>query len=219
MTDTINEQWFSIPEYKGFYSITRSGKIKNDRTGHILSFYINKKGYKCIDLSTNGKRHKCRLHQLLANTFIGEQKKGLCVRHLDGNSLNNSIENLAYGTQSDNEKDSVKHGTHYRNCKITPDIARKIAMDKRPYKLIASDFNLSPNYISDIKSGIYWGRETQGIRFQRGRHNPNPRKKIFNEEETKYIADKNHSYKEIHKRIKVSNDVIRRIRREYKISV
>lgn len=219
MTDTINEQWFSIPEYKGFYSITRSGKIKNDRTGHILSFYVNKKGYKCVDLATNGERHKCRLHQLLAHTFIGEQKKGFCVRHLDGNSMNNSIENLAYGTQSDNEKDSVKHGTHYRNCKITPDIARKIAMDKRPYKLIASDFNLSRNYISDIKSGIYWGRETQGIRFQRGIHNPSPRKQIFSEEETKYIADKNHSYKEIRKRIKVSDDVIRRIRREYKISV
>lgn len=219
MTNTINEQWFPIPEFNGVFSITKQGIVKNNRTGNILSTYTNNKGYKCIDLPINGKKYKCRLHQLVAHTFIGPQQKGICVRHLDGNSLNNSVENLAYGTQSDNEQDSVKHGTHYRNHKITPEIARKIAMDKRPYKLIAKDFGLSYNYISDIKGGIFWGRETEGVRFQRGRHNPSPRKKIFSEEETKYIADKNHSYKEIHERIEVSNDVIRRIRREYKVSI
>lgn len=217
MTDTIDEHWFSIPEFKGFYSITYSGKIKNDRTNHILSTFTNKKGYKCVDLSIQGKKHKCRLHQLLAHTFIGEQKKGICVRHLDGNSLNNSIENLAYGTQSDNEQDSIRHGTHYRNCKITPEIARKIAIDKRPYKLIAADFKLAPGYISDIKCGINWGRETQGIRYQRGVHNPSPRKKLFTDSETKYIADKNNSYKDIKKKFGISNDIIVRVRREQKV--
>ena len=35
------------------------------------------------------------------------------VRHLDGNSRNDSAENLAWGTRLENMRDMRRHGTHH----------------------------------------------------------------------------------------------------------
>lgn len=47
---------------------------------------------------------------MVAAAFIGEDDR--LVRHLDGDPTNNRADNLAYGTVSENQLDSVDHGTH-----------------------------------------------------------------------------------------------------------
>lgn len=47
---------------------------------------------------------------------------GLECRHLDGNSNNNNLENLCWGTRGENRKDSAKHGT-LNTVKLTQDDA------------------------------------------------------------------------------------------------
>ena len=49
------------------------------------------------------------VHQLAAYQKFGEAalKENIVVRHLDGNSLNNSYDNLAIGTSSDNMQDRL----------------------------------------------------------------------------------------------------------------
>jgi hypothetical protein len=207
-----NIDYFPIPSFEEYF-ISNNGKIFSKKSNKFLKSWINKKGYESIDLVKNSKRYKFRIHSLVAATFIGEKKIGLHTRHLDGNKLNNFYKNLAYGTQSDNEKDSVKHGTHYRNTKITIDQAKQIAKDTRPYQEIANEFNLTRNYISDIKSGIYWKRETEGIRFQRGRKCP-INKKIFTKEQILQILDKNNPRSKLVKDFGVSIHVIKRIRNQ-----
>jgi HNH endonuclease len=44
--------------------------------------------------------------------FVGPPPSGQEIRHLDGNPANDHLYNLAYGTRSQNQKDSVRHGTH-----------------------------------------------------------------------------------------------------------
>ena len=34
------------------------------------------------------------------------------ARHLDGDSINNHLDNLEWGTRSENTKDAIKHGTN-----------------------------------------------------------------------------------------------------------
>lgn len=70
-------------------------------------------GYYFIRLYKNGRGKNFTIHSLVARAFLGECPEGYEVRHLDGNSKNNSIQNLKYGTRSENRQDSVKHGTHY----------------------------------------------------------------------------------------------------------
>lgn len=215
MADTINEQWLPVPEYKGLYEVSSIGRVRSIRANRLLSLWTSKKGYFCADLTKEGIRKHRTVHTLVAEAFIGPRKEGFCVRHLDGNPKNNTVDNLAYGTQSDNEQDSVRHGTHYRNHKLSIEQVKKIAADPRRYLEIAKDYGIGRNYVCDIKCGIYWGRETEGIRVLSERIPIN--KYIPTEEQTQFICDKNHSFREISEKLGIKRDVIKRIRRENRI--
>lgn len=49
--------------------------------------------------------------------FVGPCPDGMEVCHNDGNPENNRVENLRYGTRSDNMRDKRKHGTCYNSNK------------------------------------------------------------------------------------------------------
>ena len=53
-----------------------------------------------------------RVHVLVAEAFIGPRPEGMNILHSDDNPENNKAENIRYGTQSENLKDSVRNGTH-----------------------------------------------------------------------------------------------------------
>jgi hypothetical protein len=58
-------------------------------------------------------------------------------RHLDGNALNCRLENLAYGSQAQNEKDKVCHGTaakgeRHSRAKLTDELVRYLCKHCRP---------------------------------------------------------------------------------------
>lgn len=95
------------------YVITREGKITNTFTGKSLNPYQGSRaGHLRVELPGRDRRY---VHVLVAESFIGPKPEGLEVRHLNGNPEDNRVENLAYGTRSENVLDSVKHGT-YRNA-------------------------------------------------------------------------------------------------------
>jgi hypothetical protein len=64
-----------------------------------------------VGLGTRG------VHQLVLRAFVGPPEPGHIGRHLDGDPTNNALINLAWGTHSDNTKDSLGHGTHYNATK------------------------------------------------------------------------------------------------------
>lgn len=212
--DNIN--YFPIPSFEEYF-ISKCGKVFTNIKKRPLKPCLDKKGYYYISLKCikANKSVKHRIHRLVCLTFIGEPN-GLVVRHLNGNSTDNRFDNLAYGTQSDNEQDSVKHGTHYRNTKFTIEQVRQIASDKRPYKEIAKEFGTARNYVSDIKSGISWGRETEGIRYQRGRVGVNPLQERFTKEQIQFIIDKNNSRKTIFEKYGITVHTIKSIRKKFK---
>ena len=51
-------------------------------------------------------------HRLVMFAFVGPCPPGQEVRHLDGDKLNPSLDNLVYGTRSENMRDMVRHGAH-----------------------------------------------------------------------------------------------------------
>lgn len=84
------------------YEISNIGNIINSKTGKHLKVNINHEGYKYVQLSTNGKRRNYRIHRLVAETFLKNEKKLPYVNHKDGNKLNNNIENLEWVTAREN---------------------------------------------------------------------------------------------------------------------
>lgn len=118
------EIWKPIPGYEGYYEVSSYGRVRSvDRTirtasgelrrhvGQILKFEVDKDNYRRVGLFRGGLRSRQRVHRLVALVFCGKPSEGQEVRHLDGDPANNRVENLRWGSQSENRQDSVAHGT------------------------------------------------------------------------------------------------------------
>jgi|TARA_B100000073_G_C23676605_1_gene550807 hypothetical protein len=66
--------------------------------------------YKIVGLSKNGKQKTFQIHRLLALHFIENQLNKPCVDHIDGNSLNNNLNNLRWVTHSENNSNIIAKG-------------------------------------------------------------------------------------------------------------
>lgn len=85
------------------YSINEKGQVRNDKTNHIKSSFLNpKNSYLIVDLYQNNKSKKVPIHRLLAETFIPNPENKPTVDHIDGNRKNNVISNLRWATYSEN---------------------------------------------------------------------------------------------------------------------
>jgi len=123
-------EWRSIPGLEGRYEASNTGLIRNAWRGNILKPSLIK-GYKsvCIWNFQLCKPRRRSVHRLVALAFIGRDSRQ--IRHLDGNPLNNKVENLVYGTAKENCMDRDRHGTtqrgeaHYR-AKLNADIIARI---------------------------------------------------------------------------------------------
>lgn len=108
------EVWKPIPGYTK-YEVSNLGRILSRArpiAPRILKPVINKDGYGYVVLSRDKTRHKMGVHQLVALAFLGTPPDKSEVCHKDGNPHNNHLDNLKYGSRSDNVKDAQRHGTY-----------------------------------------------------------------------------------------------------------
>lgn len=107
------EIWKPIPEFKGSHEASSLGRIRNPRTGRILSQSVQAdSGRLQVGIWREGRSRPCRVHTLVALAFHGPRPDGMEIRHLNGDQTDNRASNLRYGTHAENEQDKLKHGTH-----------------------------------------------------------------------------------------------------------
>lgn len=92
-----------IPNFEN-YEICDNGDVYNLTTAKILKGSIGENGYKYYRLSKDGKKKMFYAHRLVAEAFIDNPTDLPVVNHIDGNKLNNNINNLEWTTYSDNTK-------------------------------------------------------------------------------------------------------------------
>lgn len=104
-----------IKDYEGKYFITREGDVVNAK-GNILAVVVNKKtGYKAVSLWKDNKGLTYTVHRLVATTYIPNPDNLPQVNHIDGNKLNNRVDNLEWVTPSGN----IQHAYDIGLCKQT----------------------------------------------------------------------------------------------------
>lgn len=82
------------------------GLLLNKKTGHIYC-NLDRDGY--VRVRKDGKEY--RAHRLIWEMLKGPIPEGLLIDHIDGDTLNNRIENLRLATRQQNNANSVSKGS------------------------------------------------------------------------------------------------------------
>lgn len=117
----IKEIWKTVPNYEGEYEVSSKGRVRSVKAkrpdkGHILKAYRNKRnGYLYLALSKNGVARTVRVHKIVMMAFnprgeYGKYDKNLTINHIDGDKTNNSLGNLEWCTQSENQYEAIRLG-------------------------------------------------------------------------------------------------------------
>ncbi len=146
----MTEEWRPVPGYDGAYEVSDQGQVRSylrrgrstDRreTPVIVKGSATHSGYRVVSL--RGRRWS--VHELVLTAFVGPRTAPWPeteVRHLDGHKSHNWLENLQWGTKSENADDMVLHGHHPQ--------ARKARCARRGHLLV------EPNlYGADLRLGV-----------------------------------------------------------------
>lgn len=131
----FEEKWKKI---KGFdkYLISNKGKVKSLYKNRVLIGGCNSNGYKTVSLTKDKKIYTLQVHRLIALHFIPNPKHKKTVNHIDGNKINNKLENLEWNTYSENRIHAIKTGlvTHLKNKR--PERYKKIIQLKKDGSII-----------------------------------------------------------------------------------
>lgn len=174
----MREEWRPVVGFEGLYEVSDMGNVRSlDRqvkmigrwgTEEVRSYRARQlkthecpNGYVRVVLSVSSKLTTRTVHSLVAEAFLGPVPEGQEVRHKNGRANQNRLENLIYGTRSQNRDDSRRHGTlacgeRIAQSKITADDARAIRAAKGRMETIADAFGISRSQVRRIKQRENW---------------------------------------------------------------
>lgn len=162
------ETWKGIPGHEGSYQASTAGRIRSvDRrvnqtnrwgtqTDRLLKGRVLRPGQYCkaghVSVVLGHGANGSPVHQLVLLTFAGPPGEGQEVRHLNGNPKDNRLENLAYGTRTENILDVFRQGGAWRKltAKEAADIRTRLG-DGDTGAAIAREYGVSEKAISQIK--------------------------------------------------------------------
>ncbi len=129
--------------------ITKSGTGQNPIPYYVFNVGIG-----------NSKRYPVKVHRLLAFQLFGEDalKNSIHTRHLDGNSLNNTPQNIRLGTGSENAMDRCPKERRLHAQKASRSASRhtdetwaEVRADHKAglgYKKLKLKYGISPSSLS-----------------------------------------------------------------------
>lgn len=110
----MNHDVAPVPEFPG-YQVSRCGDVWSDKSGKFLKLLPDKRGYRYVALRKSGRTIRRPVHQLVLEAHVGPRPEDFqLVRHLNGVTHDNRLENLRYGTFKENVADTIRHGSHRR---------------------------------------------------------------------------------------------------------
>lgn len=93
------------------YTVSDKGEVINTKRGNVLTPHVNSNGYKSVILSIKNIKYKFYLHRLIATYFIEKEDETFdVVNHINGNKLDNSLDNLEWTSQKGNSIHAWKTG-------------------------------------------------------------------------------------------------------------
>lgn len=178
-----NEVWKKIHNSNGYF-ISNLGRVKRHKyyktTNEHVEYLLvptkrgkkinspNSSSYYCVGIWYNDNKYKREsIHRLIAIAFIPNPENKCCVNHIDGNTYNNSIDNLEWVTNEENLKHRFSVLKKYNNVKGDLSHFSKLKEEQVRFipKLLEKGFNkrqiaqilaTSESTILEITNGRSW---------------------------------------------------------------
>lgn len=160
----ISLGFVEIPNYEGYY-ISENGEVFSNRGRFGLSEprllkQCLQNGYPSVVLYKTGNKGskggtQTYIHRLLASAFIPKIDGKDCVNHIDGNKLNNNLNNLEWVTKAENNLHAYKNGlmkqTKYTK-KQSLEVLERYHVKGQKQTEISKEMNVPINYVNDLIS-------------------------------------------------------------------
>lgn len=170
------ERWKEVRRSKGRYRVSNKGRIVSmnyrSRPGtrgrvKIMQPAEDANGYLRTMIKRDGRYDTIKVHRLVAKHWVPNPGEKPQVNHLDGNKLNNRVENLQWVTHRENIDHAVAngftaktHGSRNGMAKLTEEDVRQMKRDYVPRKvtqrMLAERYGVSLACIKDIFQGNTW---------------------------------------------------------------
>lgn len=127
---TMTPEWRPLPGFDGSYEVSSDGQVRslgrvvlksNGRTQTTPAKVLAQQpqnGYLLVHLRRNKAGVKVGVHRLMCLAFYGPPEPGQFALHGDDIGIHNVIENLRWGTRSENVADSIRLGNHAQARKV-----------------------------------------------------------------------------------------------------
>lgn len=154
---------YTIDDAGNIYSYRSGSRRKIAQRIHRGYYHVNIK-----DDNYPARTHKEPVHKLVLSSFVGEREEDQVCRHLNGNALDNRLENLCWGTTKENVHDSIRHGTavclRHGEAAVASKLSLEDVMDIRSFfatgfytqKELGEFYGVTQRHVSDIVNGKTW---------------------------------------------------------------
>lgn len=114
------EIWKDLPGTDGQYSyaVSNFGNVKSIHRVRTISINgtVNGNGYRMFHIRLNKKSRVIGIHTLVAMLFIPNTRGMNQINHIDGNKLNNHVNNLEWCNHSENHLHAYRIGLRKATC-------------------------------------------------------------------------------------------------------
>tara|TARA_B100000579_G_scaffold436964_2_gene464643 strand:- start:411 stop:1358 length:948 start_codon:yes stop_codon:yes gene_type:complete len=144
------------------YLISKDGRVWSNKRQKLLKPGINKPGYKYVVLMINGQGKVHAIHRLVASVYIREMVEKEIVDHINGDKLNNNVENLRILSTKKNLEEHRKRvrGTKTQGFKLTEKDVAEIKWLLKNTDLNQNDiskrYGVVQSHVSQIHLGLKW---------------------------------------------------------------
>jgi hypothetical protein len=166
------KQWRPIPQMDMYYIACEDGRIASTtrktsggRTirGRVLKLQKTTSGYYFFQARTPFFSGSMLAHRAVLSAFTGGIKN-MDVNHLDGNKINNALENLEWASRSENQLHAANAGLKPTGAqshlsRLTEENVREIRRllsEGVPQSRIALQHGVSQTAVSKIKTNKKW---------------------------------------------------------------
>lgn len=156
----MKEIFKSVPNLESKYMISNMGRIYSLKTKKFLNYThkIDGSGYYTVGFMNNdGTRKYWHVHRLLAEVFIPNSNNLRTVNHINGNKLDNRLENLEWADDCYQQHQACllglkPHTKHILTEEEIVEVYKKYSEGRTIYSL-AKEYNTRKQQISKLLKG------------------------------------------------------------------